>query len=118
MALIHVAIIFTLIVMSFNNLAVTVRYFSMHFSYMFLICSLVTNIPLLLSKVVGPLTSSYPAGGGAAGGASGPFSWVPQQMLSEDAAEEEGDSEGDSDQGEEERGEGDEAELVIDIPNE
>ncbi|ROL48176.1 INO80 complex subunit E [Anabarilius grahami] len=69
-------------------------------------------------KVVGPLTSSYPAGGGAAGGASGPFSWVPQQMLSEDAAEEEGDSEGDSDQGEEERGEGDEAELVIDIPNE
>ncbi|XP_051720991.1 INO80 complex subunit E isoform X1 [Ctenopharyngodon idella] len=69
-------------------------------------------------KVVGPLTSSYPAGGGAAGAASGPFSWVPQQMLSEDAAEEEGDSEGDSDQGEEERGEGDEAELVIDIPNE
>lgn len=114
------AIIVTLFVMSFKNLGVTVRYFSMHFSYMFLICSLVTNISLLLPliQVVGPLTSSYPAGGGAAGAASGPFSWVPQQMLSEDAAEEEGDSEGDSDQGEEERGEGDEAELVIDIPNE
>ncbi|KTF88807.1 hypothetical protein cypCar_00012700 [Cyprinus carpio] len=69
-------------------------------------------------KVVGPLTSSYPAGSGASGGASGPFSWVPQQMLSEDAAEEEGESEGESDRGEEERGEGDEAELVIDIPNE
>uniref|UniRef100_A0A8C2KQV9 INO80 complex subunit E n=1 Tax=Cyprinus carpio TaxID=7962 RepID=A0A8C2KQV9_CYPCA len=69
-------------------------------------------------KVVGPLTSSYPAGSGAAGGASGPFSWVPQQMLSEDAAEEDGESEGESDRGEEERGEGDEAELVIDIPNE
>uniref|UniRef100_A0A671P160 INO80 complex subunit E-like n=1 Tax=Sinocyclocheilus anshuiensis TaxID=1608454 RepID=A0A671P160_9TELE len=69
-------------------------------------------------KVVGPLTSSYPAGSGAAGGVSGPFSWVPQQMLSEDAAEEEGESEGESDRGEEERGEGDEAELVIDIPNE
>ncbi|XP_016319530.1 INO80 complex subunit E-like [Sinocyclocheilus anshuiensis] len=71
-----------------------------------------------LNTVVGPLTSSYPAGSGAAGGVSGPFSWVPQQMLSEDAAEEEGESEGESDRGEEERGEGDEAELVIDIPNE
>ncbi|XP_039535777.1 INO80 complex subunit E isoform X2 [Siphateles boraxobius] len=71
-----------------------------------------------LNTVVGHVTSSYPAGSGAAGGASGPFSWVPQQMLSEDAADEEGESEGDSDQGEEERGEGDEAELVIDIPNE
>ncbi|XP_052003243.1 INO80 complex subunit E-like isoform X2 [Xyrauchen texanus] len=69
-------------------------------------------------KVVSPLTSNYPAGSDASGGASGPFSWVPQQMLSEDAAGEEGDSEGESDIGEEERGEGDEAELVIDIPNE
>lgn len=68
-------------------------------------------------KVVGPLTSNYPAGSGAAGGTSVPFSWVPQQMLSEDAAEEDGESEGESDR-EEERGEGDEAELVIDIPNE
>lgn len=67
--------------------------------------------------MVGQLTSNYPAGSAAAGGASGPFSWVPQQMLSEDAAEEEGESEGESDR-EEERGEGDEAELVIDIPNE
>ncbi|NP_001315056.1 INO80 complex subunit E isoform 2 [Danio rerio] len=71
-----------------------------------------------LNAVVGPLSSSYPAGSGPAGGASGPFSWVPQQMLSEDAGEDEGDSEGESDRGEEERGEGDEAELVIDIPNE
>ncbi|TRY59466.1 hypothetical protein DNTS_024409 [Danionella cerebrum] len=69
-------------------------------------------------KVVGPLTSSYPAGSGDAAGASGPFSWVPQQMLSEDAGEEDGESEGESDRGEEERGEADEAELVIDIPNE
>jgi len=92
----------------------------MHFSYMFLKYSVITKMPLLLPliQVVGHVTSSYPAGSGAAGGASGPFSWVPQQMLSEDAADEEGESEGDSDQGEEERGEGDEAELVIDIPNE
>ncbi|XP_058259125.1 INO80 complex subunit E isoform X1 [Hemibagrus wyckioides] len=66
-------------------------------------------------KVVPPLASNYPAG--SAPGA-GSFSWVPRQMLSGDAAEEEGDSEGESDGGEEERGEAEEAELVIDIPNE
>ncbi|XP_055067378.2 INO80 complex subunit E isoform X2 [Misgurnus anguillicaudatus] len=71
-----------------------------------------------LNTVVSPLTSNYPAGSGATGVTSGPFSWVPQQMLSEDAVEEEGESEGESDRGDEERGEGDEAELVIDIPNE
>ncbi|XP_060726685.1 INO80 complex subunit E [Tachysurus vachellii] len=69
-------------------------------------------------KVVSPLASNYPAGSAPGAGSSGPFSWVPRQMLSGDTAEEEGDSEGDSDGGEEERGEGEEAELVIDIPNE
>ncbi|XP_046702181.1 INO80 complex subunit E isoform X1 [Silurus meridionalis] len=69
-------------------------------------------------KVVSPLGSNYPAGGAAGAGSSGPFSWVPRQMLSGDAAEEEGESEGESDGGDEERGEGEEAELVIDIPNE
>ncbi|XP_058259132.1 INO80 complex subunit E isoform X2 [Hemibagrus wyckioides] len=68
-----------------------------------------------LNAVVPPLASNYPAG--SAPGA-GSFSWVPRQMLSGDAAEEEGDSEGESDGGEEERGEAEEAELVIDIPNE
>lgn len=62
-----------------------------------------------------PLASNYPAG--SAPGA-GSFSWVPRQMLSGDAAEEDEDSEGESDGGDEERGEVDEAELVIDIPNE
>ncbi|XP_072535148.1 INO80 complex subunit E isoform X1 [Salminus brasiliensis] len=69
-------------------------------------------------KVVSPLGSNYPAGSAPGTGSSGPFSWVPRQMLSGDAAEEEGESEGESDGGEEERGEGEEAELVIDIPNE
>ncbi|XP_049335924.1 INO80 complex subunit E isoform X2 [Astyanax mexicanus] len=71
-----------------------------------------------LNTVVSPLGSNYPAGSAPGAGSSGPFSWVPRQMLSGDAAEEEGESEGDSDGGEEERGEGEEAELVIDIPNE
>ncbi|XP_046702184.1 INO80 complex subunit E isoform X3 [Silurus meridionalis] len=71
-----------------------------------------------LNAVVSPLGSNYPAGGAAGAGSSGPFSWVPRQMLSGDAAEEEGESEGESDGGDEERGEGEEAELVIDIPNE
>ncbi|XP_069053449.1 INO80 complex subunit E isoform X2 [Lepisosteus oculatus] len=44
-----------------------------------------------------------------------PFSWVPRQMLSGDAPED--GSNGESER-EEERGEGEEAELVIDIPNE
>ncbi|KAL7886571.1 hypothetical protein AOLI_G00042920 [Acnodon oligacanthus] len=69
-------------------------------------------------KVVSPLASNYPGGGAQGAGSSGPFSWVPRQMLSGDAAEEEGESEAESDGGEEERGEGEEAELVIDIPNE
>ncbi|XP_017561553.1 INO80 complex subunit E isoform X2 [Pygocentrus nattereri] len=71
-----------------------------------------------LNTVVSPLASNYPAGGAQGAGSSGPFSWVPRQMLSGDAAEEEGESEAESDGGEEERGEGEEAELVIDIPNE
>ncbi|XP_047667616.1 INO80 complex subunit E isoform X2 [Tachysurus fulvidraco] len=71
-----------------------------------------------LNAVVSPLASNYPAGSAPGAGSSGPFSWVPRQMLSGDTAEEEGDSEGESDGGEEERGEGEEAELVIDIPNE
>lgn len=70
------------------------------------------------TQVVPSLASNYPAGSAPGAGSSGPFSWVPRQMLSGDAAEEEGESEGESDGGEEERGEGDEAELVIDIPNE
>lgn len=65
--------------------------------------------------MVSPLASNYPAGSTPGAGS---FSWVPRQMLSGDAAEEDGESEGESDGGEEERGEGDEAELVIDIPNE
>lgn len=69
-------------------------------------------------KVVPALASNYQAGNASSASSSGPFSWVPRQMLSGDAAEEEGDSEGESDGGDEERGEGDEAELVIDIPNE
>lgn len=75
-------------------------------------------ILFFLPQVVPSLASNYPAGSAPGAGSSGPFSWVPRQMLSGDAAEEEGESEGESDGGEEERGEGDEAELVIDIPNE
>ncbi|XP_041962327.1 INO80 complex subunit E isoform X2 [Alosa pseudoharengus] len=71
-----------------------------------------------LTTVVPPLASNYPSAPAAAPAAGTPFSWVPRQMLSGDTAEEEGDSDGESDRGEEERGEGDEAELVIDIPNE
>ncbi|XP_062395521.1 INO80 complex subunit E isoform X2 [Sardina pilchardus] len=71
-----------------------------------------------LTTVVPPLASNYPSAPAAAPAAGTPFSWVPRQMLSGDTAEEEGDSDGDSDRGEEERGEGEEAELVIDIPNE
>ncbi|XP_063054108.1 INO80 complex subunit E [Engraulis encrasicolus] len=69
-------------------------------------------------KVVPSLGSNYPSGTAAAPSTGAPFSWVPRQMLSGDTAEEEGDSDAESDRGEEERGEGDEAELVIDIPNE
>lgn len=69
-------------------------------------------------KVVPAVASNYPSTPTAAPAAGAPFSWVPRQMLSGDTAEEEGDSDGDSDRGEEERGEGEEAELVIDIPNE
>ncbi|CAL8340603.1 INO80 complex subunit E isoform X1 [Gadus morhua] len=69
-------------------------------------------------KVVAPLTANYQSAPAGPPAGSGPFSWVPRQMLSGDAAEEEGDSELDSDRGDEDRGEGDEAELVIDIPNE
>nr|XP_057909181.1 INO80 complex subunit E isoform X2 [Doryrhamphus excisus] len=74
-----------------------------------------------LNTVVTPMAANYqsgPAAATAASAASGPFSWVPRQMLSGDAADEEGDSDADSDRGDEDRGEGDEAELVIDIPNE
>ncbi|XP_077431823.1 INO80 complex subunit E isoform X2 [Vanacampus margaritifer] len=71
-----------------------------------------------LNTVVAPMTANYPAGPAAASTAGGPFSWVPRQMLSGDAAEEDGESDIDSDRGDEDRGEGDEAELVIDIPNE
>ncbi|XP_062321694.1 INO80 complex subunit E isoform X2 [Osmerus eperlanus] len=70
-----------------------------------------------LNTVVAPLAANYPAAPAGPPTASTAFSWVPRQMLSGDAAEEEGDSEGDSDR-DEERGEGDEAELVIDLPNE
>lgn len=69
-------------------------------------------------QVVGPSGSSYPSAPTGPGASGAPFSWVPRQMLSGDVAEEEGESDGDSDRGEEERGEGEEAELVIDIPNE
>ncbi|CAL8289780.1 unnamed protein product [Merluccius merluccius] len=69
-------------------------------------------------KVVAPLTANYPSAPAGPPTGSGPFSWVPRQMLSGDAAEEEGDSDLDSDRGDDDRGEGDEAELVIDIPNE
>ncbi|XP_019751681.1 INO80 complex subunit E isoform X1 [Hippocampus comes] len=69
-------------------------------------------------KVVAPMTANYPSGPAAASTASGPFSWVPRQMLSGDAAEDDGESDIDSERGDEDRGEGDEAELVIDIPNE
>ncbi|XP_061919855.1 INO80 complex subunit E isoform X2 [Entelurus aequoreus] len=78
----------------------------------------------LLSRPGGPylnaMAANYPSCPAvtAASAASGPFSWVPRQMLSGDAAEEEGESDCDSDRGDEDRGEGDEAELVIDIPNE
>ncbi|XP_068616456.1 INO80 complex subunit E [Brachionichthys hirsutus] len=68
-------------------------------------------------KVVAPMAANYPSATTAPPAGSGPFSWVPRQMLSGDAAEEEGDSDGESDR-DEDRGEGDEAELVIDIPNE
>lgn len=63
------------------------------------------------------MASNYASASAGASAARSPFSWVPRQMLSGDAAEEEGDSDGDSDR-DEDRGEGDEAELVIDIPNE
>nr|XP_061788965.1 INO80 complex subunit E-like isoform X1 [Nerophis lumbriciformis] len=71
-----------------------------------------------LNAVVAPMTANYPSGQTAASATGGPFSWVPRQMLSGDAAEEDGESDVDSDRGDEDRGEGDEAELVIDIPNE
>ncbi|XP_037130905.1 INO80 complex subunit E isoform X3 [Syngnathus acus] len=64
------------------------------------------------------MTAAYPSGPAAASTAGAPFSWVPRQMLSGDAAEEDGESDVDSERGDEDRGEGDEAELVIDIPNE
>jgi len=67
---------------------------------------------------VAPLTANYPSAPAGPPAGSGPFSWVPRQMLSGDAAEEEGDSDLDSDRVDDDRGEGDEAELVIDIPNE
>ncbi|XP_075897146.1 INO80 complex subunit E isoform X2 [Nelusetta ayraudi] len=69
-------------------------------------------------KVVAPVAANYPSTTGAPPAATSPFSWVPRQMLSGDAAEEEGDSDGDSERAEDDRGEADEAELVIDIPNE
>nr|XP_023649904.1 INO80 complex subunit E isoform X2 [Paramormyrops kingsleyae] len=69
-------------------------------------------------KAVGPATSNYPSSAASPAPSGAPFSWVPRQMLSGDAPEDEGESEGDSDRAEEERGEGEEAELVIDIPNE
>ncbi|XP_075897147.1 INO80 complex subunit E isoform X3 [Nelusetta ayraudi] len=71
-----------------------------------------------LNAVVAPVAANYPSTTGAPPAATSPFSWVPRQMLSGDAAEEEGDSDGDSERAEDDRGEADEAELVIDIPNE
>ncbi|XP_048880831.1 INO80 complex subunit E isoform X2 [Brienomyrus brachyistius] len=71
-----------------------------------------------LSTAVGAATSNYPSSAASPAPSGAPFSWVPRQMLSGDAPEDEGESEGDSDRAEEERGEGEEAELVIDIPNE
>uniref|UniRef100_A0A8C5HH29 INO80 complex subunit E-like n=1 Tax=Gouania willdenowi TaxID=441366 RepID=A0A8C5HH29_GOUWI len=70
-----------------------------------------------MGKVVTPMGGSYPSASAAPPTASGHFSWVPRQMLSGDAGEEECDSDGESDRGDE-GGEGDEPELVIDIPNE
>lgn len=67
---------------------------------------------------MGPATSNYPSSAASPAPSGAPFSWVPRQMLSGDAPEDEGESDGDSDRAEEERGEGEEAELVIDIPNE
>lgn len=64
------------------------------------------------------MAANYPSAPVAPASASSPFSWVPRQMLSGDAAEEDGESDLDSDRGDEDQGEGDEAELVIDIPNE
>lgn len=69
-------------------------------------------------KVVAPMTSSYPTAPASSPAAAGPFSWVPRQMLSGDVAEDDVDSDADSDRVDDDRGEGDEAELVIDIPNE
>lgn len=69
-------------------------------------------------KVVTPMTPNYSSAPGSSPGAAGPYSWVPRQMLSGDVAEEERDSDVDSDRADTDRGEGDEAELVIDIPNE
>ncbi|XP_070995043.1 INO80 complex subunit E-like [Oncorhynchus clarkii lewisi] len=70
-----------------------------------------------LNTVVAPLAANFPAGPTAPPTSSASFNWVPRQMLSGDAAEEEGESDGDSDR-EDDRGEGEEADLVIDIPNE
>lgn len=69
-------------------------------------------------KVVAPMTPNYSSAPGSSPAAGGPYSWVPRQMLSGDMAEEERDSDVDSDRADTDRGEGDEAELVIDIPNE
>ncbi|XP_061803635.1 INO80 complex subunit E isoform X1 [Nerophis lumbriciformis] len=78
-----------------------------------------TKVPKSKKDTTGKMAANYPSCPAvtAASAASGPFSWVPRQMLSGDAAEEEGESDCDSDRGDEDRGEGDEAELVIDIPN-
>ncbi|KAG7277922.1 hypothetical protein CRUP_004701, partial [Coryphaenoides rupestris] len=64
-----------------------------------------------LNTVVAPLTANYPSAPAGPPAGSGPFSWVPRQLLSGDAAEEEGDSDLDSDRVDDDRGEGDEAEL-------
>ncbi|XP_029507594.1 INO80 complex subunit E-like [Oncorhynchus nerka] len=69
-----------------------------------------------LNTVVAPLAANFPAGPTAPPTSSASFNWVPRQMLSGDAAE--GESDGDSDRGDDNRGEGEEADLVIDIPNE
>ncbi|XP_061144603.1 INO80 complex subunit E isoform X2 [Syngnathus typhle] len=74
--------------------------------------------PYLNTVAAAHMTAAYPSGPAAASSAGAPFSWVPRQMLSGDAAEEDGESDVDSERGDEDRGEGDEAELVIDIPNE
>nr|XP_046171264.1 INO80 complex subunit E-like isoform X2 [Oncorhynchus gorbuscha]XP_046171265.1 INO80 complex subunit E-like isoform X2 [Oncorhynchus gorbuscha]XP_046171266.1 INO80 complex subunit E-like isoform X2 [Oncorhynchus gorbuscha]XP_046171267.1 INO80 complex subunit E-like isoform X2 [Oncorhynchus gorbuscha]XP_046171268.1 INO80 complex subunit E-like isoform X2 [Oncorhynchus gorbuscha] len=66
-----------------------------------------------INTVVAPLAANFPAGPTAPPTSSASFNWVPRQILSGDEGE--GESDGDSDRGDDNRGEGEEADLVIDI---